>query len=466
MNLYQEEIFSDKIFYHVYPLGLGNCPKQNNFTQCAGNFFETFAGDLDRIKKLGCNAIYLGPIFESTKHGYDTIDYYHVDRRLGNNEKFKAFVECAHQKGFSIILDAVFNHTGRDFFAFKDLQQKGFNSEFKDWYLNINFSNKSPYGDNFSYEGWAGCYDLIKLNLKNCDVKNHIFGAVKFWIEEFKIDGLRFDAADVLDKTFIEEISQFTRNLKDDFWLMGEVVHGNYNDWVSCNRLDSVTNYQLYRSIFASVDQNNFFDISYNLKREFDSSSGCYKFAPLYNFLDNHDIDRVASVIKNPKDDLYMIYALLFTVPGIPSIYYGSEFALYGKRNNSGDEDLRPALKPFAEPKTYLVPQFDASFLADAISDFAKIRMSSKAIQKGNYVELLVKNEQFVFERNFYDDQNNLKEKVIAIFNNSSKEEKVSVLPKDFVQNYKDMISGANYSPNDLQNLTLSAKSVMILRSW
>ena len=92
---------------------------------------------------------------------------------------------------------------------------------------------------------------------------------------------------------------------------MGEVVHGNYNDWVSCNRLDSVTNYQLYRSIFASVDQNNFFDISYNLKREFDSSSGCYKFAPLYNFLDNHDIDRVASVIKNPKDDLYMIYALL-----------------------------------------------------------------------------------------------------------------------------------------------------------
>ena len=105
--------------------------------------------------------------------------------------------------------------------------------------------------------------------MKNCDVKNHIFGAVKFWIEEFKIDGLRFDAADVLDKTFIEEISQFTRNLKENFWLTGEVVHGNYNDWVSCNRLDSVTNYQLYRSIFASVDQNNFFDISYNLKREF-----------------------------------------------------------------------------------------------------------------------------------------------------------------------------------------------------
>ena len=126
---------------------------------------------------------------------------------------------------------------------------------------------------------------------------------------------------------------------------------------------------------------------------------------------------------------------------------------------------MRPALMPFAEPKADLIPQFDAGFLADAISHFAKIRMSSNAIQKGNYVELLVKNEQFVFERNFYDDQNNLKEKVIAIFNNSSKEETISVLPKDF-QNYKDMISGANYNPNDLQNLTLSAKSVMILRSW
>ena len=212
-------LYSDKIFYHIYPLGLCNCPRYNDFSSPAGNAFEKLIPELDRIKDLGVNALYIGPIFESTAHGYDTLDYYHVDRRLGNNEKFANFCQECHNRGISVVLDAVFNHTGRDFFAFKDLQQHGFSSQYKDWYLNVDFSKRSNFGDNFDYEGWAGCKDLVKLNLKNPEVKNHLLNAVDFWINEFHIDGLRLDAADVLDFGFIEDLSSFCKGKNPDFWL-------------------------------------------------------------------------------------------------------------------------------------------------------------------------------------------------------------------------------------------------------
>lgn len=400
MNFYSKDIFCDKIFYHIYPLGAGNCPKSNDFCQSAGNFFETLTGDLDRIRSLGCNAIYLGPIFESTRHGYDTIDYYYVDRRLGNNEKFKAFCDAAHSKGFAIVLDAVFNHTGRDFFAFKDIQANGEGSQYRDWYLNLNFGQRSNYGDCFDYDGWAGCKDLVKLNLKNGAVRDHIFGAVNFWIEEFKIDGLRLDAADVMDKEFLEALGTFCRNKKNDFWLMGEVVHGDYNEWCRNDRIDSVTNYQLYKAIYSSVDNYNFFELSYNLNREF-GPKGMYKFAPLYNFLDNHDVNRIASTIKKPREKLLLIYALMFAVPGIPSVYYGSEYAYRGKRGDWDDYELRPAVPPFAKLAEFAWPGFDSGFIAEGITKLCELRKNSLALQKGDYREEMVANKQFVFSRNY-----------------------------------------------------------------
>lgn len=455
MEFFEKNIFADKVFYHIYPLGLGNCPKENDFHQEAGNFFEVFATDLDRIKNLGCNAIYLGPIFESSRHGYDTLDYYYIDRRLGNNQKFKEFCKTAHEKGFSIVLDAVFNHTGRDFFAFKDIQKNGKNSQYKDWYLNLNFERQSNYGDCFDYDGWAGCKDLVKLNLLNEDVQNHIFGAVKFWIEEFEIDGLRLDAADVIEGKFLEKLGSFCRSLKNDFWLMGEVVHGDYNHWCNSKKIDSVTNYQIYSALFSSVDNFNFYELSFNLNREF-GENGLYKFAPLYNFLDNHDVNRVASVIKNPQKHLYMIYALLFAIPGIPSIYYGSEFGLKGKRGKFDDFELRPSLPPFSEIPDFAKTDCDFSFLPHSIRSFAELRKNSNALKFGNYIEEIVSNRQFVFSRNYQN------EKVLVICNSDFKSAKVQLNLN--CEKYEDMFSGQIYSEEEMKQFEIGECDVRFLK--
>lgn len=455
MEFFEKNIFADKVFYHIYPLGLGNCPKENDFHQEAGNFFELFATDLDRIKKLGCNAIYLGPIFESSRHGYDTLDYYYIDRRLGNNQKFKDFCKIAHEKGFAIVLDAVFNHTGRDFFAFKDIQKNGKNSQYKDWYLNLNFERQSNYGDCFDYDGWAGCKDLVKLNLLNEDVQNHIFGAVKFWIEEFEIDGLRLDAADVIEGKFLEKLGSFCRSLKNDFWLMGEVVHGDYNHWCNSKKIDSVTNYQIYSALFSSVDKFNFYELSFNLNREF-GENGLYKFAPLYNFLDNHDVNRVASVIKNPKNHLYMIYALLFAIPGIPSIYYGSEFGLKGKRGKFDDFELRPSLPPFSEIPDFAKTDCDFSFLPHSIRSFAELRKNSNALKFGNYMEEIVSNRQFVFSRNYQN------EKVLVICNSDFKSAKIQLNLN--CEKYEDMFSGQIYSEEEMKQFEIGECDVRFLK--
>lgn len=455
MNFFEKQIFADKIFYHVYPLGLGNCPKENDFHQEAGNFFEIFSTDLERIKNLGCNAIYLGPIFESSRHGYDTLDYHYVDRRLGNNQKFKEFCKTAHEKGFSIVLDGVFNHTGREFFAFKDIQKNGRNSPYKDWYLNLNFDRQSNYGDCFDYDGWSGCKDLVKLNLLNGDVQNHIFSEVKFWIEEFEIDGIRLDAADVMDGIFFEKLGTFCRLLKDDFWLMGEVVHGDYNDWCNSRKIDSVTNYQIYSAIFSSVDKSNFYELAFNLNREF-GKNGLYKFAPLYNFLDNHDVNRVASEIKNPQKHLYMIYGLLFAIPGIPSIYYGSEYALKGKRGQWDDLELRPSLPPFSEIPDFAKNDFDYSFLASAIRSFSELRKTSSALKFGDYVDEYVSNKQFAFTRNSGD------ETVLVICNNDFEPAEVRLNLNS--EKYEDMFSGKIYSVEDMKHFVIAGCDIRFLR--
>ena len=455
MAFFDKEIFADKVFYHVYPLGLGNCSRKNDFHCPAGNFFETFESDLDRIKELGCNAIYFGPIFESCAHGYDTLDYYHVDRRLGNNEKFRIFCENAHSKGFAIVLDAVFNHTGREFFAFKDLQTNGRNSRYADWYLNLNFDRQSNYGDCFDYDGWAGCKDLAKLNLLNENVQNHILGAVEFWISEFKIDGLRLDAADVIDGRFLEKLGSFCRNLKNDFWLMGEVVHGDYNEWCNQKKIDSVTNYQIYSALYSAIDNFNFFELSYNLNREF-GPSGIYRYAPLYNFLDNHDVNRLASVVKNPQKHLYMIYGLLFAVPGIPSVYYGSEFACKGKRGQCDDYQLRPSLPPFSEIPDFARPGFDSSFLQEAIKRFAGFRKQSDALKFGDYREVLVSNRQFAFERNCGT------EKVLVICNSDFRNATVKI-EADCDSEYEDMISHERYSRDRMKNFKIGSCDIRFL---
>ena len=398
-----DRLFSDKFFYHIYPLGMCGCSRRNDFCCPPGNGFDRLIGELDRIKSLGVNAVLIGPVFESSSHGYDTLDYFFVDRRLGNNESFKRFCDACHERGLSVLLDAVFNHTGRDFFAFKDLIQNGRESKYRDWYCNINFDGRSCFGDNFDYCGWAGCMDLVKLNGENPEVQEYLISATKHWIDTFGIDGLRLDAADVLSPKFMDRLSCEIKKYRNDFWLFGEVVHGDYNDWAKKGRLDSVTNYQIYKSMWSALNTKNFFELSYNLNREF-GSDGMYRNIQLFNFVDNHDVNRIASTL-NDESLVHLIYALMFCIPGIPSVYYGSEWGIKGQRGDYDDFQLRPALPPFVESlERFAWPDLNSDALVETIRKFSKIRANSIALQRGDYRELFVSNMQFAFSRTFKND--------------------------------------------------------------
>ena len=382
----------DSVFYHIYPLGLTEAPLKNDFYSSPQPRLESIHPWLDHIAKLGCNALYLGPVFESGTHGYDTVDYHQVDRRLGTNEMLQQLIEQAHATGIRVVLDGVFNHVGRDFWAFKDLQQHGHHSAFKDWFAGVNFDHPSPLGDSFSYESWEGHYSLVKLNLSHPDVRLYLFKTVQKWIEEFDIDGLRLDAADVIDFDFLRDLASFCHQLRPDFWLLGEVIHGDYNQWANPEMLDATTNYECYKGLYSSHNDANYFELAHSLHREF-GAGGVYQNLPLYAFADNHDVNRVASQLHNSAH-LYPLYALLCTMPGVPSIYYGSEWGLTGAKHNGDDGPLRPAL--CLEEMGHNAPHPD---LIKAIQKFISIRHQRHALRYGNYQQLLVKHEQFAFTR-------------------------------------------------------------------
>jgi len=394
---------SRNFFYHIYPLGMCGAPARNDFASPAGDGLRRLKAAIPHLKSLGVTAVYIGPLFESTAHGYDTLDYYHVDRRLGTNEDLKALIGSMHDAGIQVVLDAVFNHTGRHFFAFRDLQEQGEHSRYRNWFRNVDFSRSGPAGDAFSYDGWSGHYDLVKLNSENPEVRDHLFGAVRFWIEEFGIDGLRLDAADVLAPDFMDALSQFCRTVKTDFWLMGEVVHGDYRNWVTHGRLDSVTNYEVHKGLWSSLNDRNFFELAWSLNRQF-GPEGIYRDMILYNFTDNHDVNRAASVLTTASH-LFPLYGLLFTIPGVPSIYYGSEWGLRGEKNNGSDAYLRPAIGETADRGRHnslpeaCIPKTDPAALEDAIRRFAKIRAEHPALQSGDYRQVHVSGEQLVFAR-------------------------------------------------------------------
>ncbi len=386
----------EAVFYHIYPLGLCGAPLQNDYTSPPTGRLKQLHSWADHISNLGCNALYLGPLFESGTHGYDTTDYYATDRRLGTNEDLKNLVKHFHEKGIKVILDGVFNHVSRDFWAFRDLLKNGQSSPYKDWFHGVDFNRKSPYGDPFNYEGWNGHHSLVKLNLHHPHVRAHIFDAVKMWIDEFNIDGLRLDAADVMDLNFLADLSHFCHRERADFWLLGEVIHGDYRHWTNEGQLDSVTNYECYKGLYSSHNDGNYFEIAHSLNRLF-GDGGLYKDLQLYSFADNHDVNRIASTLKNVRH-LYPLHALLYTMPGIPSIYYGSEWGLPGMKKPDTDTPLRPALAlPVQE-----IPQ---PGLAAAIQKFAGIRKTQKALREGNYQQLFVSAMQFAFVRKYGNEE-------------------------------------------------------------
>ena len=380
------------VIYHIYPLGFCGAINKSDNGNVINRLSKIDKVWIEHFKSLGINAIYFGPIFESSYHGYDTIDYFSIDKRLGTNDDFKNLVKELHSNGIKVVVDGVFNHVGREFWAFKDVRNNKQKSKYVSWF-NINFNGNSNYNDGFYYDGWEGHYELVKLNLNNREVRNHIFDAIKMWVNDFDIDGIRLDVAYCLEKSFIEELRNFCNNLKDDLWLLGEIISGDYNNIAGTKLLYAVTNYELYKGLYSSHNDKNYFEINYSLNREV-GEFGIYKNFDLYNFVDNHDVNRIASVV-NDKRYLNNIYALLFTIPGIPSIYYGSEWGIEGDRKVT-DLNLRPEL--FIEE---FKNNFEAQKLEKYISRLINIRKENKELTHGNYKEVLVRNKQLVFQRSF-----------------------------------------------------------------
>ncbi len=388
--------YDEAIFYHIYPLGLCGAEKENRYSGVTHRLTKLTPW-IDHIKSIGCNAIYIGPLFESAGHGYETTDYKKLDSRLGDNKDLTDFVKKCHKKGVKVIFDGVFNHTGRDFFAFKDLKEHRENSRYRDWYCNVNFGGNNEYNDGFSYDNWGGYNLLVKLNQKNPEVKDYILDVIRFWVKEFDVDGIRLDAADVLDFDFMKALRWLANDVKSDFWLMGEVIHGDYTRWVNEGTLHSVTNYHLHKALYSGHNDHNYFEIAHTVKRLYGMGGNDPNGLKLYNFVDNHDVERIYTKLIN-KAHFTPVHILLYTLPGIPSIYYGSEFAIEGKKEKFSDASLRPALN--------LEDYKDAEKTNPAtslISALGQARQNTPALSYGDYTELVLTNRQYAFSRRCSD---------------------------------------------------------------
>lgn len=421
---------NESIIYHIYPLGFCGAPQKNDGVLTPR--IEKLSEWIPHLKELSVNAVYLGPVFQSSEHGYDTKDYYELDSRLGDNETFAKVCDQLHENGIRVILDGVFNHVGRDFWAFKDVQQNGSNSKYCGWFHNLNFGGSSPMGDPFWYEGWQGYYNLVKLNLRNNDVVEHLLGAVGLWLEKFKIDGLRLDAADCVDQDFFRRLRAFCKGKDPEFWLMGEIIHGDYNHWANPSMLDSVTNYECHKGLYSSHNDKNYFEIGYSLNRQF-GNGGIYKDLCLYNFADNHDVNRVASLLKK-QEHLPLVYSLLYTMPGVPSLYYGSEWGIKGERDKTSDAALRPCLD------LGKIPNPDEKLCA-FLKKLGTLRRKLHALQYGSYEQCMLRNEQFVFCRVDGGDR------VYAALNLSDMPQYVEFPAQP--GKLTDLLTGAEFESND-----------------
>ena len=379
--------YDEAVFYHIYPLGLAGAPKQNDYGEPVHRL-NTLLPWVDHIKEIGGSALYIGPLFESVGHGYETTDYKKLDSRLGTNEDLTAFVAYCHEQGIKVIFDGVFNHTGRDFFAFKDIQANRENSQYKDWYCNVNFWGNNEYNDGFSYDNWGGYNLLVKLNQKNPAVVDYICDVIRFWVSEFDVDGIRLDAADVLDFDFMKALRRTANEVKPDFWLMGEVIHGDYSRWVNGETLHSVTNYTLHKALYSGHNDHNYFEIAHTVRRL--QNMGTLR---LYNFVDNHDVERIYTKLTN-KAHFAPVHVLLYTLPGVPSIYYGSEFGIEGRKEYGSDDSLRPALN--IEDYKDSVKTNPCTALIAALG---KVRQAVPALSYGSYDELMLTNRQFAYAR-------------------------------------------------------------------
>ena len=342
------------LWWQVYPLGA---------TGAEGAALPPDAGPVPRLKELhgwlphlvslGCNGLALGPVFESSTHGYDTVDHLRVDRRLGTEEDLTELIDACHEAGIRVLLDGVFNHVGRDFPQFREVLEKGPEAPGAGWF-DIDAAGTGP--DGFAYRDFEGHSALVALDHASPEVADHVARVMTYWCDR-GVDAWRLDAAYAVPPAFWRDVLPRVRAAHPDVWVVGEVLHGDYAGYVAESGIDSVTQYELWKAVWSSLNDRNLFELAHALGRH---GEMVRSFLP-QTFVGNHDVTRLASRLTDPRT-LPLALALLFTLPGIPTVYYGDEFGLRGAKEDrvGGDDAVRPALPTSQDP-----PGTDAAALAD-----------------------------------------------------------------------------------------------------
>lgn len=333
------------VWYHLFPLGFLEAEEKNpdpgGAEAAVTHRLPELVEWLDYLVDLGVTGVLLGPVFESETHGYDTVDPLRIDRRLGDEADLVALVEECHRRSLAVGLDAVLHHVGRRHPHFQDVLARGEQSPYCDWF-EIDFSR--PGHDGFAYANFEGHGELVKLNHANPRVLDWAVDFASYWIER-GIDAYRLDAAYALPTEFVSAFADRLRDVRSDLFLVGEVIHGDYSRIARRGRLSSVTQYELWKAVWSSLKEGNFFELAHALERH---AGFCERFRP-WNFLGNHDTTRIATQLEDQRL-LDHALVLLLTLPGVPAVYAGDEQSARGRKydREGGDAEVRrrPPQKP------------------------------------------------------------------------------------------------------------------------
>ncbi|MCQ1956762.1 alpha-amylase family glycosyl hydrolase [Arthrobacter sp. zg-Y826] len=327
------------VWWQVYPLGFAGAEKSALPEQApARHGLAQLVPWLDYLVEMGASGLALGPVFASETHGYDTTDYYRIDSRLGDDADFDELVAQAHARGIRVLLDGVFNHTGRSFAPFRQALEQGPGATTADWFSFTWPDGWTP-GTEPGYRDFEGHHHLVALNHAEPAVADFVADVMKHWLRR-GADGWRLDAAYAVPSSFWAPVLDDVRTEFPDAYFVGEYIHGDYPAEVRSGHLDSVTQYELWKAVWSSLSEANFYELSAALERH---NTFLDTFVPL-TFVGNHDVTRIASRLA-PSGRLAHALVLLFTLPGTPTVYYGDEQGYRGDKEDraGGDDDIRPS---------------------------------------------------------------------------------------------------------------------------
>jgi cyclomaltodextrinase len=328
------------VWWQVYPLGfVGAWPRVGaDAAPTGGHRLRRLESWLDYAVELGASGLLLGPVFAATTHGYDTVDHFRIDPRLGDDSDFDALVTAAHDRGLRVLLDGVFNHVGHDHPAFQAVLQQGPSAPTASWFRLTWPDGEWRPGVEPQYETFEGHGSLPALNHLEPAVADYVADAMTHWLRR-GVDGWRLDAAYAVPTKFWAMVLERARAAFPEAYFFGEVIHGDYGGFVQKSTMDSVTQYELWKAIWSALNSANFFELSWTLERH---NQALATFVP-QTFLGNHDVTRIASKLTDERN-MPLALAILLTLGGTPSVYYGDEQAFHGVKENrpGGDDLVRP----------------------------------------------------------------------------------------------------------------------------